>query len=62
MRQKIQSTVLAVVSGVEFVALTTGWVPTWTSLVRRLPWWGRCVVAACASVWLFIHFETWRRP
>ena len=61
MRQKIQSTVLAVVSGVEFVALTTGRVPTWTSHVRRLPWWGRCVVAACASVWLFIHFEVWRR-
>lgn len=57
MQPKPQPVVLAVVSGWEFLALTTGLVPTVTNLMMRLPRQARTVAVCAVSLWLAAHFE-----
>jgi hypothetical protein len=56
-----ESAVLTVISGVEFVAMSTGRIPTWTSMWRRLPVPARRVLrpilVAGVAVWAWFHFD-----
>lgn len=57
----VEGVVLAIVSGVEFGALTTGkWSP-WTPVVRQLPPVPRAILLGAIYVWGVRHFGPWRR-
>ena len=53
---------VGVVSAWEAIALSTGLLPTWTSLVRPLPRRVRAVIAGAGACWLVVHFEVHRGP
>lgn len=55
-----ETSALVIICGWETIALTTGRLPTWTSLLRPLPRRYRAVVVAAASVWFAQHLDVWR--
>lgn len=56
-RNTVESSLLAAISGWEFAALTTGRVPTVTSMVLRMSPGGRRMVVGFVSLWLVDHFQ-----
>lgn len=54
---KPEALALTVISGWEFLSLASGRIPTITSLVGRLPRWGRRCVSTVAAVWLVRHWD-----
>ena len=56
-----EAAVLTVICTWEALALTTGVVPTVTSLTMRLPRPARTALVAATTAWLVTHFEL-RRP
>jgi len=56
-RVTFEGACLTVVSVWEAVALTTGAVPTWTSLVRPLPARVKVPLLVGVTVWLWWHMQ-----
>ena len=56
-RVTFEGAALTVVSTWEAVALTTGWLPTVTSLVRPLPRRVKLPLLVAVTVWLWIHMK-----
>lgn len=55
--RKVEPYALTAISGYEFLALTTGLVPTITSLVRHLPRLVRHGLGVAAGIYLIFHFD-----